>query len=517
MLRNNHSGVFLILALFLTGCNNHKEKKQETFDLQDELSKDLERPKESPLEEHRAPVSKIHQIWYTKVDLVLTKGAPVPEMIKNIANKLGLRIVFSLKETPGVNYVAKQKPFLEILSDLAEIYGWKIKINALNAKIAPDSPYLQIYSVPFLIGTRTNTSDTSFSGKIKQGGMTTDGVELGGVNLGSSAQLSSNVQLDVFSELKKNIEILFPEKEGEDVVKFSVHQQGGLLSVIASQKNHRMLAKYISTLSKQISNQILIEARIYEIELLEKYETGVDWARIMSYPLLRSGAPIRSSGVNGFSFEFVGNPTNALNEISGTIAHFLREFGKVNSVSNPRVLIANNNTGIFKAVENKVFFKIKKEENFYNIGGKQNGQVSTARYYSEIQTVPIGTIILVQPSICEDGRITIALRPTITEVHGVAVDPAFDLEAKKAKVDARSEVPIVKTRELDTIFTTEEGRVIVIGGLLYSNKTDKEEGLPLSWLGTNKLKFSQKKEVVIVIRATKETFNFNCDDSIYLE
>lgn len=520
MLRNIHSrGAILILSLFLFGCNDDGVINSEKF--KEELDKDFERPKIDEPKDHKAPSSKINDLWYTKVDITITKEVPMVDMIKSIASKLGLKIVFNVKDPIGVNYVAKNKPFLEVLEDLAEMQAWKIKINALNAKISVDAPYFQIYSIPFLMGIRNNASETSFSGKSGAGGGTgaSDGAtNFGGVNLGSQATLSTTAQLDVFQELKRNLEILFPATEGEEVVKFSIHQQGGVLSVIATQKNHRMLARYINTLAKKISNQILVEARIYEIELLESYETGVDWGRIMSYPLLKYGAPIQSAGM--FSLELVSKPAQSFSELSGSIAKYLREFGKVNSVSNPRMLIANNNTGIFKAVENQVFFKMRKETSAITVGKDDNrrgkDELTTMQIFSDIQTVPIGTIILVQPSICDDGRITIALRPTITEVHGTIEDPAVKLMAKGIDDKIKSEIPIVKTRELDTVFTTEEGRVVIIGGLLYSTKEDKESGLPFSWFGGHKKKLSKKKEVVIVIKATKESFDGNLYDIIYL-
>jgi general secretion pathway protein D len=521
MFHNNHiHKAILILSLILCGCND----KINSID-KAEIDKDLQQPIFEPLQKKPAKISKINKSWNEKIDITLTKDVPIALMLKNIANKFGVKLLIDVPDIVGINYVAKNKPFFEVLIELSKMHDWKLQINGVNGRISKDSPYMHTYSVPFLVGDRKSTATTSFSGNSNE--------KNSGFDTGSNSNLASSSNLDTFDELRKNIEILFPAIEGEDQVKFSVHKQGGVLTVIAKQKNHRMLAKYINLLSTKINKQVLIEAKIFEIHLYEKYETGIDWAKIASFGLASAGYPVSGSQVGGnmFSFELNPNIANHMSSFKGGIAYFLGEFGKVQSVSNPRIMIANNNTGIFKAVDNKVFFRMKQNmiaDSMSNSGGNNsnrnnNNSSSLWQVSSTIETVPVGIIILVQPTIDDNGRITIALHPTISEVHEEVNDPAVDIMAANYNTGKKieSKIPVIKKRELNTVFTTEEGKIILIGGLLYSSRKDIEGGLPLpgaaAWFGGKKMTFSEKKEIVMVIQAQVIEYDQNDEDLIYIE
>lgn len=476
-------------------------------------------PKEEEQSKPKEAKRPLESGWYEKINITLTKDVPMAEMLKSIAQRLDLKLVFNIKDTMTINYSAKNKPFIEILSDICELNDWKLRIKGKNAKVADDAPYMHTYSIPYLIGERKGVADTSFSGS-GSSGMSSGGSTSGTVNIGSSARLSNDISLNAFDELRKNIEMI-ASTEGENVVKFSMHKQAGILTVVAKQKVHRMITKYINLLSKQMRNQISIEARIYEIHLHERFATGVDWSNLANFGLdALSGA----TGANiSFRMSSVADggigvmiPTSAAQPVAGQIIHFLRRYGKVHSLSNPKVMITNNNFAVFKVVDNKVFFKISQQQMINPTTGKL--LPISHNISSEIHTIPVGIIMLVQPSIDEHGKITIALHPTITEVEDEKDDPAVSMmAAQQGRQLPVSKIPIVKTRELDTVFTVEENKVAIIGGLLYNKKEDKESGLPLSWLGSSKEKFSEKREIVIAIKARIVYCQQNPDESVFVE
>lgn len=510
----------LLFVLILAGCQD--PVVEET---------DFKFPEEESIAftEQKRVLSKE---WYEKMDITITKEVPIIEFIKGAAKKLGIKLMFNVKETTGMNYCAKDKPFIEILSDVCDELGWKLQIKEKNGKLSPDSVYMHTYSVPFLVGERKGSSDSSFAGKSNNKSSGSEGMS--GVNIGSSGGLSSEVTLNPFEELRKNLEMIASSqkqgKEGDqegqeqNQVKFSMHQQAGALNVIATQKVHKMIAKYINILSKQIRDQILIEAKIYEVELYERFETGVDWGRLLSLGAQQNGLPIAGSANSetGALNVNIINSSN-MNKVEGNILSLLRIFGKVHSMSNPRVMIANNNIAIFKVVDNKVFFRLTQQQHVSSDGNNRNNQNSNnntwVKISSEIHTVPVGVILLVQPSIDAHGRITISMQPTISEVHGEVEDPAIAIMANNAKIADKvsSKIPIIKTRELNTVFTTEENKVVIVGGLLYEKKRENESGLPLSWASGKKERLSEKKEIVIAIKAKIAYCQANYYDLIFLE
>lgn len=487
----------LIICCILTACkDNLAPKFNEAAFEQPKQDKIGIEPKKQALQ----------SAWYEKIDITITKDMQPNEIIKHIANKLNLKILFNLKEPKNIIYSAKKKPFIEVLADLCEICEWKLLIKDHNAKITDDSPYMSNYSIPFLIGERKSSYDTSFSG--------TPAENKQGFNVGSSASVTTSSTLDAFEELKKNIEMMAAGQENEEAIKFAIHKQGGVLTVIAKQKYHRMIAKYINTLSQRLRNQVLIEARIYEIELLDKFSTGIDWARMMGFLLAKDGIPIGVSSLQqgSFGLGIFKDAANKLEEFNGNVLSFLYQFGNVHSVASPRLMIANNNTSVFKAVDNKVFFKLKQTV----ISTEDNKKANINQISSEINTIPIGVIVIVQPSVDENGKITIALKPSITEVSEYAEDPGVALMADNKHVKIKSEIPIVKTRELDTIFTTEDDKIVLIGGLQYETKVKTQAGLPLAWLSGQKTSISSKREIVIIIKAKGIIYPANYDELIFL-
>ncbi|MFM8186585.1 MAG: hypothetical protein ACKN9I_06620, partial [Alphaproteobacteria bacterium] len=70
-------------------------------------------------------------------------------------------------------------------------------------------------------------------------------------------------------------------------------------------------------------------------------------------------------------------------------------------------------------------------------------------------------------------------------------------------------VPVITTRELSTSVKIASGNVIVLGGLMSSNATGSEGGIPffrkipiLGWIFKSFEKSSEVKETVIFIKAT---------------
>lgn len=475
-------------------------------------------PKEDPVSKPTAPKKVLEHGWYEKINITLTKDVPVTDMLKSIAQKLDLKLVFNIQDVEGINYAAKNKPFIEILSDICQMHDWKMRIKGKNAKISNDSVYMHTYSIPYLLGERKSVADTSFTGT---SGHSESGSAASSVNVGSNAKLSNVATIDAFEELRKNIEMI-AATEAEGAVKFSIHKQAGILTVIATQKVHKMITKYINLLSSQMRNQILVEARIYEITLDEAFETGVDWHRLVNFGLGQAQLPITMTKHGGqFSFGLIKNVADNLDAFEGSILTFLRTFGKVHSMSNPRVMITNNNFAIFKIVDNEVFFKLTQHSTFDPSMGKKGNQQMNTRVSSEIHTIPVGVTLLVQPSIDEHGKITIALHPTISEVHDRLEDPALVIMANNANIGNRkvpeSKIPVIKTRELDTVFTTEENKISIIGGLLYTKNEEAESGFPFGWLGSHKEKRAKKKEIVIAIKAKIVYCQQNADETVFVE
>jgi general secretion pathway protein D len=154
----------------------------------------------------------------------------------------------------------------------------------------------------------------------------------------------------------------------------------------------------------------------------------------------------------------------------------------------------NNQPATLKVAQNHVYFKLTATvTSTPAIAGSVASQ--TATYNSQLQTLPIGLVMTVQPSVdAEHGLVTLGLRPSVTAWPGTTVsDPAVALSIASAcgiavtgacsptnvsNAIAAAAVPVVDIRELESVVTVPSGAVVVLGGLMQQIDSKTDSGIP---------------------------------------
>lgn len=294
---------------------------------------------------------------------------------------------------------------------------------------------------------------------------------------------------------------------------FSVNAQSGIITVFATQRQHKAVASYLRSIRDSIMQQVLIEAKIIEVTLDDQHRTGIDWTALLG--------PNNDLVVTSNFNRSVVPPTFADPTISAAwsngdgdlsiAAQLVKQFGTVRTLSSPRLTVINNQVAMLKVARNQVFFDLQVQE--------ETNQVSNIRRItvdSEIKTVPVGIIISVQPAVNPVTRqINLSLRPSITRITGFVDDPGVALQVSSINrdnpnpVNVTSQIPIIETREVDSVVTLQSGQTIVMGGLMQEESRTQREGLPgamdLPLVGqavSQNIKENSVTELVIFIRAT---------------
>jgi general secretion pathway protein D len=177
-----------------------------------------------------------------------------------------------------------------------------------------------------------------------------------------------------------------------------------------------------------------------------------------------------------------------------------QQFGITKSIASPRIHAMNNQRAVLSFVTNQVYFTIQKEvvQAPATIGGITNPTIVTN---STLNTIPIGIVIAIQPSINLDTQeITMNVHPTITRPDG---DPVPD------PVTPDSTIPNVQIRELDSVLKIKSGQIMVIGGLMEDRIDNEDRGTPflmqipfLGNLAKSVRKNTKTVQTVIFIKAT---------------
>jgi general secretion pathway protein D len=288
---------------------------------------------------------------------------------------------------------------------------------------------------------------------------------------------------------------------------YTINRQAGVIGVYATDRAQKKIAEYLDALTDAIQGQVLIEAKVIEVSLKDAYRAGIDWQSvgIDDTYLATNLAP---DDLDSPTFNLLSVPA-ALN-FSATI-NLLKEFGTTRTLSSPRLTVTNNETSMLKVAENEVYFNLEIETEIDDETGNR-----TNTYTSELNTVPIGFLMTVQPSINrETNRVALNLRPTISRVVDRVEDPAVQLvladinASNNASIAISSTVPVVEIREMDSVVTMESGSILVMGGLMQERSENTEQKVPVAGdiplIGNafrSRDDATNVVELVILIRAT---------------
>ncbi|MEN8236484.1 MAG: hypothetical protein ABFQ95_02935 [Pseudomonadota bacterium] len=434
------------------------------------------------------------------VSLAITEMVPIKDVIFEMARQAKVNVMVDPCVKGGVYLNAHQKPFINLIQEICAMTNLRYHIDAGVLSITLDTPYLKTYELGFLSLSRQNQNRISMATDVftAMEGYSRD------FDNGSSALIKGESTMDFWAELEANLKVIL-HASGDKNPRYTIHKQAGLLSAFTTQKQHIQLEAYLNRVEQNTQLQVLIEAKIVEVNLDEEYQGGINWHRVKSdFKLI---APLGSLSIPGAFEEMKHRERNIFTIGSGgqtltALARVLNRFGTVRTLSSPRMTVMNNQSAVLKVATNLVFFKIN-----YSRELRENEKNDIERASSQIQTVPIGLVMIVHPTFHpKTGRVTLSLRPTISRVINEKEDPAVGILSQETKT---SLIPEVQVRELDTVLQTNSGDVVIMGGLMEERADNEKVGpaglqdIPvLGHLFSGKTNKRSVNELVIFLRAT---------------
>jgi MSHA biogenesis protein MshL len=294
----------------------------------------------------------------------------------------------------------------------------------------------------------------------------------------------------------------------------------------------RNVDAYLQAPQLGVDRQVILEAKILEVELNDSFQSGVNWA---SFAKLRSGHDNRTStgvvgpGASLAPLPFAGgqppviaDPSTGISASTGfslsnvaasagsmfglavqtsnfaLLMSFLETQGTVHVLSSPRVAAVNNQKAVLKIGTDEFFVTgVQTTTNSTNAGNTTTPSVTLQPFFS-------GVVLDVTPQIDDKGNILLHVHPSVSQVTTVTkqidLGSAGNLTLPLAASD---------TSELDSIVRGGNGQVVAIGGLMRQSSTNDQSGLPgstnvpvLGALFGQKKRINQKRELVVLIKPT---------------
>jgi general secretion pathway protein D len=255
-----------------------------------------------------------------------------------------------------------------------------------------------------------------------------------------------------------------------------VNKESGVIGINTTSKGHERVRAFLDRVMAGARRQVLIEATVVEVQLSAASQSGINWTQIVSNGAAR-GLTVNltgSSSLTGTSAATItyANTNSALGNIAAAIS-LLESFGTTKVLSSPKLSVINNQTAIIKVVDNYVYVTLSYTPAQLSSTGIVT---SPAAYTSNINTVPVGFVMTVTPQISDSSEVTLNVHPSITRVISTIVDPNPILI--NATPPITNLIPVVQTRELESILRVQNGEIAVLGGLMQESSINTEQGVP---------------------------------------
>ncbi|WP_137719980.1 pilus (MSHA type) biogenesis protein MshL [Methylobacillus flagellatus] len=484
---------------------------------------------------------------------VVVQEVPVKEILFALArdNQLNMDIDPAIDGKATLH--ALDQPLHRILQRLANQSDISYRLDEDVLSIRPDRPVVRHYAVDYLNLSRDTSLSVGAASEIATTGSATGRTSTlpasSNAN-GSRTQVASSSRHHFWESLLRNVQSLLGEHVAERSTSAPVsapapaipgmptsgatisnlaeqrpavadstgsktprtnviaNTETGILSVRATEKQHKKVAALLGRIMQSARRQVMIEASIVEVELRDAFQAGIDWSRIAQggedsglfiRQSLRPGItdPSAPSPNSQFRAGYTYTGSGILANLSAAIT-LLQQFGTTRVLSSPRLRVLNNQTAVLKVVDNLVYFTIE----------AQTSQTQTnlnTVFTTTPHTVPVGVVMSVTPHISSTQQVMLNVRPTISRFVRDVQDPNPSLVVNGNRI--ASSIPIIQVREMESLLHVSSGETAILGGLMQDEQRDNRDQVPglhrlplLGKLFTGKAELQKKSELVIFLR-----------------
>ena len=445
--------------------------------------------------------------------------APARTFFEGLVDGTTYNIVCEPGVTGTISLKLKNVTLPEVLDAVRDAYGYDYRRMSTGYVIIPPTLQMRLFQVNYIDMERRGTSRTSVSsGEVGQ--RSSSGTQQSGSNNGggdssqggilsepagnvfrndspagqsdrikeiTGTSISTRSSSDFWHDLEVSLRSVVGTEKGRMVM---VNAQSGIVAVRATPHELRDVAQFLDKIQNVSTRQVVLEAKILEVELSSGFQAGINWGAIN-----RRGAETISGFQTGPQNGF--GPANLLNQpskqipigpghtIASTVTNtlggafalaintadfnayieLLSTQGKTRVLSSPRVSTLNNQKAVIKAGSDEFFVTGVQSNTVVGTASATNRNVDLAPFFS-------GIALDVTPQIAADGQVILHIHPTVSEVT-----EKIKLLTSSGVTDS---LPLAfsQVRESDSVVTAKSGQLIVIGGLMRTTHSGQDYRIP---------------------------------------
>lgn len=417
----------------------------------------------------------------------------------------------------------KDVTVFDALEAIRELYGYDYKVDGTRIYVQPLTLQTRIFQVNYLTGQRDGRSSLRVaSGSVADvaigTGTTGATTGAGAANTNrDSSKVTMTSSADFWDELGKALQAIVGTEKGRSVV---MSPMSGVIVVRAMPDELKNITAYLKASQISIERQVILEAKIVEVQLNEAFQSGVSWAAFKNGPNSHATVGLGGAGSSlspgGAAATTLSN--SALSSIPGAglqpsssaggslfglafqtsnfaaLLNFLESQGNVHVLSSPRIATLNNQKAVLKVGVDEFFVT--------EVTGGTQSTSTVAGTAPSVKVQPFfsGIALDVTPRIDENNEIILHVHPSVSEVS--TVNKVLDLGVMMGTYN----LPLASSSvsETDSVVRAKDGQIVAIGGLMRLATVEDSSGvpgLPKSIFGQAS-KRTEKRELVILIKPT---------------
>jgi MSHA biogenesis protein MshL len=413
----------------------------------------------------------------------------------------------------------------EAMDAVRDMYGYDYRQTSYGYEVLPPELETELFNVNYLDVKRTGKSTTEMTsgqvsdvGTINVGGTSGTGGSLPAATANGQASVSSSSvdtssEMNFWHDLKGALTDIVGKGKDRVIV---VNPQAGVVIIHAYPAELHQVARYLDRIQSNLQRQVIIEAKILEVQLSDDFQAGIDWS-LLGNPLDHEAllsqagngphvagvsgagaiADVSSSDIQNFASIFTITTKGSFR----TLLRFLQTQGNVQALSNPHISTVNNQKAVIKVGQDEFFVTgVSTSNTIIGTNTLPSQNVSLTPFFS-------GVTLDVTPQISRDGSVILHIHPSVSEVREQEKNITIGSTTGSTPNTLSLPLALSTIRESDNIVRAKNGQVIVIGGLMQNNMKEEIAGTP----GLSHIPFvgaffrrtsqkSQKSELVILLR-----------------